>query len=152
MNKDYSKEQTKIEKVKRVLRKIINPENYYLNKFMKYASKQVKSGSRVLDAGAGVCPYKRFFNNVVYESTDYIESKTNRPHDFLCDLSNIPKKDNTYDAIINTQVLEHVENPQQVINEFYRILKQNGKLFVTVPQGGRVHGEPYHFLILQNMV
>jgi len=38
-------------------------------------------------------------------------------------------------AIINTQVLEHVEYPQKVLDEFYRILAPGGKLFLTAPQG-----------------
>jgi len=42
-------------------------------------------------------------------------------------------------------VLEHVEFPQKVINEFYRVLKPNGKLFLTAPQGWGVHGAPHNY-------
>jgi SAM-dependent methyltransferase len=41
--------------------------------------------------------------------------------------------------------LEHVEYPQKVIKEFYRILKPKGKLFLTAPLAWRLHSEPYHF-------
>jgi SAM-dependent methyltransferase len=41
--------------------------------------------------------------------------------------------------------LEHVPYPQEVINEFYRILKPKGRLFLTTPQSAEVHGYPYNF-------
>jgi len=32
-----------------------------------------------------------------------------------------------------------------VVRELFRLLKSSGKLFVTVPQGYGIHGEPYNF-------
>ena len=126
----------------------INPENYSIDAFMKFVSKNIKKGDKILDAGAGGCPYMKYFLKADYESTD-IHQPTGKiyktKHDFLCNLDNIPKKNNSYDVVINTQVLEHVENPEKVIKELYRILKPRGKLFLTAPQGWRVHGSPYHF-------
>lgn len=115
---------------------------------MGFAAEDVKPSSRVLDAGAGSCPYKHYFSEAKYESTDFpdIFKKSHRNrHDFICDLCDIPKPDNSYDVIICTQVLEHIEEPQKAINDFYRVLKPNGKLFLTAPQGWGLHGQPYHF-------
>ncbi len=123
-------------------------EEFGIVKFMEFVSKKIKSKDKILDAGAGSCPYKKYFSHAKYESTDFediFDKSSIDIHDFICTLDKIPKKDNTYDAVINTQVLEHVEFPQKVINEFYRILKPGGKLFLTAPQGWGIHGEPYHF-------
>jgi len=126
----------------------IDAETFSIVKFVEFVSKEVKSSDKVLDAGAGSCPYKMYVSHASYESTDFddiFDKSSIDKHDFICSLDNIPKSDNSYDVIVNTQVLEHVEFPQEVINEFYRILKPGGKLFLTAPQGWGVHGEPYHF-------
>lgn len=120
-----------------------NPRRYEIETFVQQSVRKLQANSKVLDAGAGPLPYKHFFNHCKYEATDFID-----PHkilDFTCSLDKIPKLANTYNAILCTEVLEHVENPQQVMNEFYRILKKSGKLFITVPQGWMLHQEPYNF-------
>lgn len=122
----------------------IYPETSAIRKFVEFASHQVRPSDVILDAGSGKQQYRKFFSHTRYESTD-IEQLPNCEHNFICSLDNIPKPDNTYDAILCTQVLEHVEFPQKVIDEFYRILKPAGMLFLSAPQGARVHGEPYHF-------
>jgi len=131
------------------LKNRINPEVSSLNKYMKVISTQIKSTDEVLDAGAGDCQYKPFFSHAKYSSTDFddvFDSSYKGKHTFTCSLDNIPKEDNTYDVIINTQVLEHVEDPQKVLMEFKRILKPGGKLFLTVPQCWGIHGvEPYNY-------
>ncbi len=134
-------------------RERIDAERFSIVSFVKFASKKIEKGEIVLDAGAGSCPYKEYFSHAVYESTDFEDAfnkELQNKHSFICNLKNIPKPDNYYDAIINTQVLEHVENPQMVINEFHRILKVGGKLFLTAPQGWGVHGAPYHFFNFTN--
>jgi len=132
-----------IDLIPKNIRLMINPNRYCVEKFIKNSSKKIKKGSKILDAGAGPCPYKKFFDHCVYESTDFIDPY--KILSFICSLDNIPKKNNYYNAIISTEVLEHVEYPQKVVNEFYRILRKNGKIFLTVPQGWRVHQEPYNF-------
>jgi len=55
--------------------------------------------------------------------------------DILCDLNKekIPCKDNEFECIIAGEVLEHLDYPQKSLEEFYRILKDNGKLILSVP-------------------
>jgi SAM-dependent methyltransferase len=122
-------------------------------KFLEFASEKVEPSDKVLDAGAGTCQFKKYFSHAHYESTDFeniFDKDSKHLHHFLCSLDNIPKPENYYHAIINIQVLEHIENPQKAVKEFYRILKPGGKLFLTAPQGWRVHGEPYHFFNFTN--
>lgn len=121
----------------------LNPRRHAIETFTHWAAKKIPAHARVLDAGAGPCPYKSFFKHTRYEATDFID-----PHkilDFTCNLDDIPKDSNTYDAVISTEVLEHVEYPQAVMNEMYRILKKGGKLFLTTPQGWMIHQAPYNY-------
>ncbi|MDB6139942.1 MAG: hypothetical protein JWO94_3014 [Verrucomicrobiaceae bacterium] len=45
----------------------------------------------------------------------------------------IPRPDNHFDSIVCIAVLEHVENPEQVIPEFLRVLKPGGHVIASVP-------------------
>ncbi len=125
------------------LRLQLNPRRHAIETFVEKSAKKVPSYARVLDAGAGPCPYKHFFNHTRYEATDVVD-----PHkilNFVCSLNKIPRQDNTYDALLSTEVLEHVEFPQKVMNESYRVLKKGGKLFLTTPQGWMIHQAPYNY-------
>jgi 2-polyprenyl-3-methyl-5-hydroxy-6-metoxy-1,4-benzoquinol methylase len=45
----------------------------------------------------------------------------------------IPVPDHSFDGIISTEVIEHLENPRAVFREFYRLLRPGGALIVTTP-------------------
>ena len=45
----------------------------------------------------------------------------------------MPYADNTFDAVILSEVLEHLDDDAQALKEAYRVLKPNGVLAVTVP-------------------
>lgn len=45
----------------------------------------------------------------------------------------MPYADNTFDAVILSEVLEHLEDDTQALKEAYRVLKPDGVLAVTVP-------------------
>ncbi|MGK6342222.1 class I SAM-dependent methyltransferase [Chryseobacterium sp. DT-3] len=65
--------------------------------------------------------------------------------DVICDIENIPFKDNSVDYIINIAVLEHVPNPQKVISEIHRILKPGGRIYCFIPFMQPFHASPYDF-------
>jgi len=50
-------------------------------------------------------------------------------------IENIPFKDNSFDCIFNYDVLEHVAEPNKVINEFNRVIQNNGFLYIRVADG-----------------
>lgn len=45
----------------------------------------------------------------------------------------LPYKNNAFSVIVCLDVLEHVENDRQLLDEFHRILKKGGRLYLTVP-------------------
>jgi len=54
-----------------------------------------------------------------------------------------PFADESFDAIVCTQVLEHVGNRDTVVDEMSRILKSAGTILVTVPFLYPAHGLPH---------
>ena len=129
----------------RGLKAILDPENARIEQSLMEQSSRLSEGSLLLDAGAGECPYKYIFEDFNYQSTDMPGGFYDQPHDFECELHNIPKDDNTYDAVILTQVLEHVPDPEATLSEICRVIKPNGKLLLSVPLNGPLHGEPWHY-------
>jgi SAM-dependent methyltransferase len=117
---------------------------YGIKQFMSVASKEVKKGDMVLDAGAGLSPYRSYFEHATYESADICGK-----HTYLCQIEHLPFVDNSYDVIINTQVIEHVESPVVMLKELRRVLKPNGKLFLTAPQGYGIHSDNNYFNFLE---
>ena len=49
------------------------------------------------------------------------------------DAESLPFKDNTFDAVFSVRVLQYVPNPLVAVNEFKRVVKNNGKIIVILP-------------------
>jgi len=126
-------------------RTIRDPENARISFFLAEEAAQLREGQRVLDAGAGKRPYAGIFHRQQYESCDMPGGFYPQKHDFECFLHAVPQPAGTYDAVINTQVLEHVPDPAAVLRELNRVLKPGGKLLLSVPLTAPLHGEPWHF-------
>lgn len=104
-----------------------------------------KNGN-VLDMGCGECPYKQLFvKNFEYVGMDYFDSTAfsyNTKGIVKFDGKTIPFEDNSFDQIICTEVLEHVEQVQPMINEIHRTVKKGKEVFITIPWSARYHYIP----------
>jgi len=109
-------------------------------------------GSKVLDIGAGAAPYRSALSHCEYQAQDVsalapdqLRGGSYTQVDYVCDASAIPVPDASFDAILSTEMLEHVAEPIQVVKEIGRILMPGGRLILTAPLGSGIHQEPYHF-------
>lgn len=57
----------------------------------------------------------------------------------------LPFLDDYVDGIINTELLEHVEDPGSVLREAYRVLKHDGFIITAAPFIESFHGSPQDF-------
>lgn len=136
--------------VSRRLRRFVrgcSHEHRSIFEFVQSAAASLPAATLVLDAGAGDAPYRELFHHCTYITADFAAT---RYHDFrkismVCDLAKLPIRDQMFDAVINTQVLEHVPEPGSVLAEFRRILVPGGQLFLTVPLIWEVHERPFDF-------
>ena len=65
--------------------------------------------------------------------------------DLVCDITDIPLEDNSLDAIMCIEVIEHLEDPLLAFKEFSRLLKKEGLLILTAPFNSLTHYAPYHY-------
>jgi len=98
---------------------------------------------KVLDFGCGMKPFSKYFSNCEeYIGVDIYRGKV---VDVVYDGVKLPFPDNSFDLIISSSVLEHVEDINACISEANRVLKPNGKFLSVVPFINHVHGSPYDF-------
>ncbi len=76
------------------------------------------------------------------ESWEYLNIDKSTNPDYLCSADDIPTKNNTFDIILLTEVLEHLQNPIKVLKECKRVLKKDGKLIITMPFLYPKHADP----------
>lgn len=103
---------------------------------IKESSKYVKG--KLLDVGCGDKPYYSLLAPKVIEYVGLDLEKG----DILGSATKIPFKKATFDTVLSTQVIEHVEIPGVMIKEAYRVLKKNGYFILTAPLFWCLHEEP----------
>ncbi|MES2364327.1 MAG: methyltransferase domain-containing protein [Pseudomonadota bacterium] len=119
---------------------------------------KLPSGLRILDAGAGECQYKECCVNLNYVSQDFskYDGTGNREGlqtgswdtsriDIVSDITQIPEPSEAFDAILCTEVLEHLPEPVMALKEFTRLLKPGGILILTAPFTSMTHFAPFHY-------
>jgi len=100
---------------------------------------------QVLNAGCGERNISLLLNRAYAAHLDNCDIQTSLPDAFTCDLTAIPKPDNSYDSILCNAVLEHVPDPEGAMAEFYRLLKQDGFLVIAVPFLQPYHPTPFDY-------
>jgi len=102
----------------------------------------------VLDVGCGEMPYKPLVLSApsvtAYIGLDIENSlyqQQSKP-DLFWDGGRIPLEDSAVDCAIATELFEHLQHPEDVMREIYRVLKPGGTLFFTVPFLWSLHTVP----------
>ena len=116
------------------------------------------SGWRILDAGAGTQPFRQDCSHLRYVAQDFgqydgagngaglhVDGFRYGPLDHVCDICAIPEPDGAFDAILCTEVLEHLADPVLAIREFARLLRPGGRLILTAPFASLTHFAPHHY-------
>lgn len=122
-------------------------QKYRLQRIQNIAS--IFKGGSLLDVGCGTKPYEPLFKVDSYIGLDIVsgfhEKDVKLANVYYYDGKKFPFSDEMFDYIISIQVLEHVFEQEQFLEEMRRVLKPNGLLFITVPFCGYEHEIPYDY-------
>lgn len=124
-----------------------NPEKERFNDWMMpILEKLIPNDGSVLEVG---CGFGKTLNwiyeknkslNLVGSDLSQIamdKAKFFYPHiNFICEDAENANHKGLFDLIINSQTLEHVDNPEKIIRNMMLWVKKNGLLFITVPYPG----------------
>ena len=145
-----AKEASILDKFKRYLKKFhlyyypllklfgpVCPDNI-LRIFLKQHKKEIDyDNGIILNLGSGNSIIENKCINVDFYPYENVQIVSN--------ISKLPFQNNTVDLIINIAVLEHVNHPELVIKEAFRVLKPGGKIVTFCPFMQGFHASPYDF-------
>ncbi|MEM4261010.1 MAG: class I SAM-dependent methyltransferase [Candidatus Woesearchaeota archaeon] len=127
----------KYEKFYRFLIRVISPVCPTVNE-KKIIDKFVKDENAIaLNLGSGSYDLSKKVSNLDIFDYECV--------DIICDIENLPIKSNSVDFIINIAVLEHVTNPEKVVEEINRVLKVGGIVCSYIPFIQPFHASPFDF-------
>jgi SAM-dependent methyltransferase len=111
-----------------------------------FASIQQYAKGKLLDIGCGNKPYKTWTEGKItsYIGCDIVQSSANKV-DVLCQANNIPLENESFETVLSTQTIEHLEDYQGMVNEAFRLLKKDGNFILSGPFYWHLHEEPYDF-------
>lgn len=98
------------------------------------------SADRTLDIGAQNGPYAACFPNRVA-----LDIKPGAGVQVLGDAQALGLAANVFDVVLCTEVLEHLPEPQQAIDEMHRVLKPGGTLLLTTRFLFPIHDAPHDY-------
>ena len=107
--------------------------------------KTEKISGRILDLASGkIRPsYYRFLDVDKNAKIVSVDISDERKPDIKADLEKpFPFKDKEFDNVFCFNLLEHIYNYRNVVNESFRVLKNNGRFIGTIPFLGSIHGDP----------
>jgi len=61
------------------------------------------------------------------------EKPHNNHRGVIADVYNLPFRENSFDIIVASEIMEHVHNPKLFVNCLLEVLKPSGKLLITTP-------------------
>lgn len=115
-------------------------KNYFYHYLVRKAAiekeKKELSSGMVLDLGCGISPMvpntaRAVFSDVSFKSMGVLKREGYTTA--VIDATKIAFRDSSFDAVVCSEVLEHVERDGELIGEAERILKPGGIFILTVP-------------------
>jgi SAM-dependent methyltransferase len=105
---------------------------------------RVPDDGRVLDYGCADVPYRRFFP----ATADYVTADlpgNSAASVEIRDDGSVPCEDESFDAVVSTQVLEHVDDPRLYLSECRRVLRPGGRLLLSTHGMMLYHPDPVDY-------
>jgi SAM-dependent methyltransferase len=102
----------------------------------------------MLDLGCGTKPYKSLFDVDFYIGVDVKKSDSEYSDgqvDVIYNGKSLPFRDESFDSILCTEVIEHVFEIDKLLTELFRVLKKTSYMLITCPFVWEEHEIPHDF-------
>ena len=103
---------------------------------------------RLMDFGCGRKPYENLFQvneyigvDVKTSGHDHASSKV----DVFYNGKTLPFADNSFDSVFCAEAIEHIFNPDEVLLEIKRVMKNGGRILLTAPFCWNEHEIPFDY-------
>ena len=133
---------------------LIPPQRYWQRRRHRIAVLWARGAGRVLDAGCGSSLIVQSLNQVVGMDFNYAKLRFLRRYEIpLVNGSAfaLPFKDDSFDCVISSQVIEHIPFDESIFSEMCRVLRGGGMLILGTPDyatiGWRIIEPIYGFLM-----
>lgn len=102
---------------------------------------------KAIDIGGENQNLRGSFNRAAYRNFHWLVVNIDEGAnpDLVSDASEIPLPSNSFELIIMSEVLEHLESPDAALREVGRLLTPSGQAIITMPFLYQVHGDPHDF-------
>jgi 2-polyprenyl-3-methyl-5-hydroxy-6-metoxy-1,4-benzoquinol methylase len=95
---------------------------------IKIINECMPSEGLVLDVGPGIGTYDSRNCSVISIDINPAQIPT-----IIADVQQLPLKNNVFDLVIATEIIEHVDSPKSMLVELKRVCKLSGKVLISTP-------------------
>jgi len=108
------------------------------------------TGGRYVEVGCGIAPHcliasekgESWGIDISDDLVALLRERYPQINSIVGDINDLPIKDNYFDCVALGEVIEHVEDPESVLKELFRILKPGGWLSLSTPLRDNGHLAP----------
>jgi SAM-dependent methyltransferase len=122
---------------------LVSPVFFHHPRFIDRSLKQLvrrkieENSLRAINIGSGNTNISPHILNVDFMNYSHVN--------IICDIQNLPFRDDSLDCVINVAVLEHLEHPEKVVEEIKRVLRPGGIVYSYFPFIQGIHASPSDF-------
>lgn len=113
----------------------------YCHKTLENFSMKKRKFNKILEIGAGIQPHDKYIKHDydeyhILEISDFAIEKLSENKKFIVhkyDGKILPFKDETFDRVVMSHTLEHIEGSENFIQDVMKIINQGGVLSISLP-------------------